>query len=133
MVVEVLETMRKVIIIGCFMAVFLLLMIPVGPTVAYQNQNDIINSAKETIDYSSVFKIAKQLSNFPESFDICDVLLIIFIFGLLFCVLAYALIAFPLAFGAYFKAKELNCYWTQSSNSSLLISTNNLCFCCESE
>lgn len=80
--------MRKVVIIGCFLAVFLLLMVPNVNSVEFQNQKNVITSEIEIMDYSSFVKIVKQIpkdelrallkdtnQNLPDDPAIYDILL----------------------------------------------------------
>lgn len=52
--------MRKTLLFGCMLAVFLLLMIPNVNAIEYQNQKQLITSKLKTIDYSSFVKTIKN-------------------------------------------------------------------------
>ena len=84
--------MKKVMIIGCFITGFLLLMIPNVNSIEYQNQKNIITSEIETMDYSSFVKMVKQIlkderrallmdtiQNVSDEPAICDVLFLLYI------------------------------------------------------
>jgi len=125
--------MRKVMIIGCFIAGFLMLMVPNVNSVEFQNQKNIITSEIETMDYSSFVKIVKQIpkdelrallkdivQNLPDDPAICNKLFIIF----LLCCITIVLIPFALII--YFLAYVLGCEWTIIIKPSL---TTNTCNC----
>jgi hypothetical protein len=125
--------MRKVVIIGCMIAGFLLLMVPNVNSIEYQNQKNIITSEIETMDYSSFVKIVKQIpkdelraslkdtiQNLPAEPAICDILLLIFIL----CLFTFFLV--PFAFIIYIYAYLIGCEWVVIINPSL---TTNTCNC----
>jgi hypothetical protein len=125
--------MRKVVIIGCFITSFLLLMIPNVNSIEYQNQKNIITSEIETMDYSSFVKMVKQIpkdelrallkdtiQNLSDEPAICDLLLFIF----LFCLIMVVTIVFALII--YIYAYLLGCEWTIIIKPSL---TTNTCNC----
>ena len=124
--------MRKAIIFGAFSAVFLILMMPLGPAVGYQNQNVINSPVKETIDFPSFVKMTKQISineyrallkdfiqNQPNETFICGLLLGLFI-GALIGATVIIRVNFPylnlffltLAFITYIYALKIGCEWT---------------------
>jgi hypothetical protein len=124
--------MQKVVTIGCFIASFLMLMIPNVNSVEFQNQKNIITSKIETIDYSSFVKMVKQIpkdelrallkntiQNLPTDPTICDILLFIF----LVCLIMIVSIAFTLIIYVY--AYLIGCEWTIIIKPSLTINTCN--------
>ncbi|MCJ7571250.1 MAG: hypothetical protein MUO82_05175 [Candidatus Thermoplasmatota archaeon] len=44
--------MKKIVVFGCFLAVFLMLMIPVRPAVEVQNKNILTYTNKVSINYT---------------------------------------------------------------------------------
>jgi len=125
--------MRKVVIIGCFIAGFLILMVPNVNSIEYQNQKNIITSEIETMDYPSMIKMLKQIpkdelrallkdtiQNLSNDPAICDILLLIF----LLCCITIVLI--PFAFIIYIFAYLQGCEWTIIIKPSL---TTNTCNC----
>ena len=132
--------MRKVVIIGCFIAGFLILMVPNVNSIEYQNQKNIITSEIETMDYPSMIKMLKQIpkdelrallkdtvQNLPNNPAICDILLLIF----LFCLIMIISIAFALII--YIYAYLLGCEWTIIIKPSLTINTDSPCSSCALE
>jgi hypothetical protein len=124
--------MRKVVISGCFIAGFLILIVPNVNSIEFQNQKNIITSEIEIMDYSSFVKNVKQIpkeelrallkdtfQNLPNNPTICDILLLIF----LFCLIMIISIAFALIIYVY--AYLLGCEWTIIIKPSLTINTCN--------
>ena len=102
--------MRKVVIIGSFIAGFLLLMVSNVNSIEYQNQKNIITSEIETLDYPSFVKMMKQIpkdelrallkdtiQNLSDEPAICDLLLLIF----LVCLIMVVSIAFAIVIYVY--------------------------------
>ena len=125
--------MRKVMIIGCFIAGFLLLMIPNVNSIEYQNQKNIITSEIETMDYSSFVKMVKQIpkdelrallkdtvQNLSDEPAICDILFLIFI---IFSLTIFRVLLF--AFLIYLYAYLIGCEWAIIIKPSLTINTCN--------
>jgi ABC-type phosphate transport system permease subunit len=128
------EKMRKVVIFGSFLAVFLLLMIPNVNSIETLNQKEIISHVQETIDYPSFVKMVKQIpkdewrallkdviQNSPVDTLFCQLLQYIFL------ILVVTIAGIPLAFLVYSIAKEYGCEWVSSTN------TDNPCSSCELE
>jgi hypothetical protein len=124
--------MRNVVIIGCIIAGFLLLMVPNVNSIEYQNQKNIITSEIETMDYFSFVKMVKQIpkdelrallkdtiQNLPIEPANCDILQLIFIL----CLFTFFLV--PFAFIIYIYAYLIGCEWTIIINPSLAINTCN--------
>jgi hypothetical protein len=126
--------MRKVMVIGCFIAGFLLLMIPNVNSIEYQNQKNIITSEIEIMDYSSFVKMVKQIpkdelrallkdtvQNLSDEPAICNLLFLIFI---LFSFTIFRVLLF--AFLIYVYAYLIECEWAIIIKPSL---TTNTCNC----
>ena len=125
--------MRNVVIIGCIIAGFLLLMVPNVNSIEFQNQKNIITSEIETMDYSSFVKMVKQIpkdelrallkdtiQNLSDEPAICHLLLLIF----LVCLIMVVSIAFALIIYVY--AWLIGCEWVVIISPSL---TTNTCNC----
>jgi hypothetical protein len=126
--------MRKVMVIGCFIAGFLLMMIPNVNSIEYQNQKNIITSEIEIMDYSSFVKMVKQIpkdelrallkdtvQNLSDEPAICNLLFLIFI---LFSFTIFRVLLF--AFLIYVYAYLIGCEWAIIIKPSL---TTNTCNC----
>jgi len=129
--------MRKVIIFGCCLAGFLLLMVPNVNSIEFQNQKNIITSEMETIDYASFMKIVKQvpkderrvlrqdiIQNLPNILDICQLLLF-------FCVL-FLLISPRIANNILYLASNMECGWAGAPH-AYQQNTNTPCSSCALE
>jgi hypothetical protein len=92
--------MRKVLIVGSFLACFLLLMVPNVNSIEFQNQKNIITSEIVTMDHASLVKMVKQMpknevklllkdarQTVLDDPSICDTLKTLFYFFLLLFVI----------------------------------------------
>ena len=125
--------MRRVVIIGCIIVGFLLLMIPNVNSIEYQNQKNIIISEIETRDYTSFMTMMKQITkdelrallreagqNKPDDLFICDFLYNCFkycLFLYMFSLLPGLLMALIVA--AF--AKSIGCDWASYPETSSLV------------
>jgi hypothetical protein len=132
--------MKITIVAGSLLTGFLLLMIPNVNSIEFQNQRNIINNVKETMDYPSFVKMVKQIPkdelralykdairNVSNDTAICKILLLIF----LVCLILVVSIAFALIIYVY--AYLLGCEWTIIIKPSLTINTDSPCSSCALE